>query len=244
MNEWKERYNKLTVSEQLLDLKKPSPENFIDNLKMEYLKQYLPDEGIILEVGAGSGRLITRIGTEYKNLKLIGLDYERFPTILIKNNFEKFNLNGSVICGDAFKIPLKDNSIHAVISGGLLEHFNATDINYIIKEMHRVLKTDGLLYADIVPGKSSLCRPIILTKHYGGYENKFSKNQWENILKTGGFHNSKVFRACILPPNFYGWFRSNPQLKLMYRLQPYINKLDKTIFADMLGFMYYVFARK
>ncbi len=242
--DWSRKYSDCIISNQTLDLYKKSPESFIDDLKMKYLKEYLPDSGIIVEVGAGSGRLLTRVGLENKNYRLIGFDYESLPVTLIKNNLEKFALNGTSMRANAFKIPIKSNSVNVVISGGLLEHFTSSELNIIIQEMHRILKPNGLLYADIVPGISSLCRPIILTKEYGGYENNFSKKQWKEILVFNGFTNAKVFRGLVIPPNFYGLFRSGYQLKLMYKIQPYLNKLDDTYIANMLGFMYYVFCRK
>jgi len=241
---WKKKYDEFTLDEQLLNLDIQSPENFIDDLKIKYLKSLLPKKGIIVEVGAGSGRLITRIGLENKNCKLIGFDYGSFSINLIKENIAKFNLNGTAMWANAFCIPFKSNSVDAVVSGGLLEHFNETEIKVVIQEMIRILKPEGLFYADIVPAKSSLCRPIILTKHCGGYENNFTKNQWKKILDETSLKNVKIFSGCIIPVNFYGWFRSGLKLKIIYKLQPYINKLDDTKLSDILGFMYYAFARK
>jgi len=242
--DWSRKYSDCIISNQLLDVNKKSPEGFIDDLKMKYLKEYLPDNGTIVEVGAGSGRLLTRVGLENRNYRLIGFDYESLPVILIKNNLEKFSLNGTSMCANAFKIPIKSNSVNVLLSGGFLEHFNEIEINFIIQEMYRILKPNGIMYADIVPGISSLCRPIILTKEYGGYENNFSKRQWNEILIKNGFKSPRIFRGCVIPPNFYGWCRSGPQLKLMYKIQKLINNLDNTIISEYLGFMFYVFARK
>jgi len=240
---WKKVYADIPLSNQLLDLVKHSPENFIDDLKMNYLSKYLPKEGIIVEVGAGSGRLITRIGVETKKCKLIGIDYETSATIIVKKNIEQFNLNGTSICADVFYIPIKSNSVDVVISGGLLEHFNKDEINSVIREMVRILKPNGFFYSDIVPNKMSLCRPIRLS-HRGGYENSFSKNQWRKILSENGLMSIDIMGSCILPTNFYCWFKSGVQLELMYKLQPYINNFDDTILSDIFGFMYYVFAKK
>lgn len=243
-SEWESAYDKIPSTEQSLDLDKQSPENLIDWLKMEQLRPYLPKEGIIVEVGAGSGRLLTRIGIENKNkYQLIGLDYFAGSTKLIKGNIFKFNLNGTSICADAYHLPIKSNIVNAVVSGGLLEHFNEYEINNIIQEMVRVLKPNGLFYADIVPEKSSLCRPVILTKH-GGYENTFTKEQWNTILNHNGLVDIKIFSGLVIPPNFYGWYRSGLQLKFMYKLKSFIKRLDNTVWANMLGFTYYAFARK
>jgi len=242
--EWESAYSKISQKEQSLDLEKQSPENLIDWLKMEYLRPFLPKEGIIVEVGAGSGRLLTRIGIENKSkYQLIGIDYFSGSTKLIKGNISKFNLNGTSICADGYHLPLKSNSVNAVVSGGLLEHFNEDEIKDIIQEMVRVLKPDGLFYAEIVPNKSSLCRPVILTQH-GGYENTFTKEQWNLILNENGLVDVKTVSGIIIPPNFYEWYRSGFKLKLVYKLKHLLKKLDNTGWANMLGFSYYAFAKK
>lgn len=243
-SDWESAYSKIPQKEQSLELEKQSPENLIDWLKMEYLNPYLPKEGIIVEVGAGSGRLLTRIGIEKKNkYQLIGIDYFGGSTKLIKGNISIFNLNGTSICADAYHLPLKSNSVNAVVSGGLLEHFNEDEINDIIQEMVRVLKPDGLFYAEIVPNKSSLCRPVILTQH-GGYENTFTKEQWNLILNENGLVDVKTVSGIVIPPNFYVWYRSGFKLKLVYKLKHLLKKLDNTVWANMLGFSYYAIARK
>ncbi len=243
-SEWESAYSKIPQKQQSLELEKQSPENLIDWLKMQYLHPYLPKDGIIVEVGAGSGRLLTRIGIEKKNnYQLIGIDYFSGSTKLIKGNISKFNLNGTSICADAYHLPLKSNSINAVVSGGLLEHFNEDEINDIIQEMVRILKPDGLFYAEIVPNKNSLCRPVILTQH-GGYENTFTKEQWNLILNENGLVNVKTVSGIVIPPNFYVWYRSGFKLKLVYKLKHFLKKLDNTVWANVLGFSYYAIARK
>lgn len=238
---WQHEYNKI---HELLDINKQSPENYIDLIKIEYLKQWLPNlNATMLEVGAGSGNLITRVGLENASYRIVGLDYVIDSATMIKRNFLKHNLNGTSICADAFKLPFRDNSIDILLSGGLLEHFNIEKIDNIISEMVRVLKPNGLLYADIVPKKFSSCRPVILTDA-GGYENNFNKTQWKCILERNGLDVHRIFSGLIIPPNFYNWWRSGLHLSIMYKLRTYLTKLDNTILSGVFGFQYYVFATK
>ncbi len=240
--EWDNSYAQMNIGEQLFN-NKLSPENFIDDIKMEYLLPYLPKKGVIVEVGAGSGRLITRIGINISECKLIGIDYTHHSTILIHENLMNFELNGTSICADAFHIPLKDDSADMIVSGGLLEHFNENEIDSIIQEMVRILKPNGVFYADIAPKKKSMLRPLIL-KDIGGYESSFTKNQWYYLLKWNDLANIKIFSGLVLPPNFYGLFRSGLRLNIIYRLKSFIKNLDNTIWSDIFGFEYFVFARK
>ena len=241
-SEWSKKYNNVTTQHSI-NLDEKSPENFIDQIKWEYINMYMPNSGIVLEVGAGSGRLLTRIGSKNNSLKLIGVDYIKNSSKLIKENIFSLNLSGTAICADAFHLPFKSNSVSVVLSGGLLEHFNETEIDNVVKEMVRVLNPHGLFYADIVPEKFSLCRPIILTKH-GGYENNFSMDKWRKILTKNGLLIDRIFSGCIIPPNFYCWFRSGPQLDIVYSLKSWIKKMDNTFVSDTFGFLYYVFAFK
>ncbi len=238
--EWKATYAGISGNQTYKpDIK--SPENFIDDIKLKYLRPYLPQSGIVVEVGAGSGRLLTRIALENKNITPIGIDFESAK--MVKDNIDKFNINGSSIKADAYHIPLKSNSVDAVISGGLLEHFNNKELEYIISEMKRILKPNGLFYAEIVPNKKSLCRPIILTE-VGGYESKLGMWEWRFILKLSGFKNVKVTSGIVIPPNFFCWFKSGILLEITYKFKYLFEYIDNTFISDILGFSYYVTGEK
>lgn len=241
-SEW--NYSKIIKPEHLYNLQK-SPQNFIDDLKLKHIYSNIifPINGIVVEIGCGSGRLSTRIGINHSNIKIIGIDLEENAVKLANANYKNFNLNAISICGDTFYIPLKTNSVDIIISGGLLEHFTYDQSNLIIQEMYRVLKPGGWFYADIVPNKSSLCRPIIFTQ-CGGFENNFNIKKWNNILKINNFKITNSFKGLVIPPNFYGRFKSGIKLIIMYKIQPYLNKLDNTFIGNILGFAYYIFARK
>lgn len=230
-------------SGDVLDLDRQSPVDFIDDIKMDYIKPNLPDNGIIVEIGAGSGRLLTRIGLENKNYKVIGIDYSPTATKTIKANQFKFNLDGDSIRGNAFCIPLNDSSVDVVCSGGLLEHFTMKEAYVILKEMNRVLKPGAFLYADIVPRKRTLCRPLI-REHVGGYETNFDMRTWEYFLTQNNFIDVDIFSGLILPPNFYGRWAGQKRIGFMYKYKDFIKSLDNTILSDWLGFAYFVFAKK
>jgi ubiquinone/menaquinone biosynthesis C-methylase UbiE len=228
----------------ILDLSRQSPADFIDEIKMEYIRPYLPLEGTILEVGAGSGRLLTRIGLEHRDAyKLIGLDYAPSSVKIIKANMDAHNLNGESILGVVRDIQLPDNSVDMICSGGLLEHFDLDTINDVLKEMCRVLKPGGLFYADIVPKKMSLCR-LIIREDAGGYENSFSMDVWSELLLKNQFYILEMFSGLIIPPNFYGKWTGQKRIKFMYKHKDFIKSLDNTFLSDLLGFAYFVFARK
>ncbi|GEM_PF-6634530 len=220
------------------------PDNFIDDIKIEHIKNHLPEAGIIVEIGAGSGQLLTQIAIRHPEYQPVGLDFTNCVAGIAKN-FLDLNISGEGIRADAYHLPLKDNSVVMVMSGGLLEHFKSgTEINSIVREMVRVLKPNGIFYADIVPRKSSLCRPIIIKKDTC-FENSIKKDEWKKIFEKNKLKDVKVFSGLVIPPNFYNWFKKGtPQLNLIYKVKQIILRFDDTIISDILGFEYFVFARK
>ena len=232
------------TSGDILDLNRKSPADFIDEIKMYYIRPHLPTSGTILEVGAGSGRLLTRIGLEHKDTyKVIGIDYSPSAVNIIRDNITKHGLNGVAFDCDIRNIQIKDNEVDVICSGGVLEHFTVGEAWSVLKEMYRVLKPGGIFYADIVPRKFSLCRPII-KEDIGGYETNISTKRWNELLTEVGFTNIEIFSALVLPPNFYGKWASEKRINFMYKHKKSFMELDNTIISDMLGFAYFVFAKK
>lgn len=218
--------------------------NFLDDLKLEFLKQHLPEHGKILEVGAGSGSLLCRVGLMRPNeYMLLALDSAKNSTILSKNNILSSKLCGFSVRADAFKLPIKNNSVNTIMSGGLLEHFKENECDLIVHEMVRVLKPGGLFYADIVPNKFSLASPL---KSIGkrsnisqdpDFENNLSMETWQNILTKANLRSINISSALVIPPTFI--FKPKALLNLLYKSKKIIRKLDNTFLSNLFGFEYY-----
>ena len=111
----------------------------------------------ILEVGAGTGRMI-------KILRANGVQAS-FCALDITENVK--NSQGHRIIGDARYLPFKDNSFDLVYSLGVVEHFPET--LKAIKEQSRVVKKDG---------------KILLTVPHFGLHAIF---RWIYYFKSGGY---------------------------------------------------------
>src|SRR5688572_4098236 len=122
---------------------------------MRHLRALLPPDGICAEVGAGSGRLLIRVGME-RPYRLVALDYAPYAMRAVRENYARAGVPGHATFGDVRALPFVDGSLSVVLSGGLLEHFR--DPAPVIRELARVLRPGGLFYADIVPRKVSLYR--------------------------------------------------------------------------------------
>lgn len=104
-------------------LKPPSP-SLNTSQKIEKIVRGLGSNKKILDLGSGNRRLASWV---------ITLDISEAPNV--------------DIIGDAENIPIEDNYFDAVICQAVLEHVKNS--KKVVQEIKRVLKPDGLVYAEI-----------------------------------------------------------------------------------------------
>jgi SAM-dependent methyltransferase len=217
--------------------------NFIDETKVRHLRPLLPASGNAIEIGAGSGRLLIRLGHE-RPYRLVALDYAPYAVRAVRENYRRANVAGHALFGDATRLPLADASFDLVLSGGLLEHFR--DPRPVVREMARVLRPGGLFYADIVPRKVSLYRwaeraRMARDEHLvaGIYESDLSKGAWARVVGEAGLRDVRIVSAGVYPP-----YTVRDHERLVWRYGDLLRRLDGTPVADVLGFFYMVTAHK
>jgi SAM-dependent methyltransferase len=217
--------------------------NFIDETKVRHLRPMLPAGGTVVEVGAGSGRLLIRLGLE-RPYKLVAVDYAPYAIRAVRENLKRAGLEGETLKADAKQLPFEDATVDVVLSGGLLEHFR--EPLPILREMARVLRPGGLFYADIVPRKVSLYRwaereRMQHDEHMaqGIYESDLPRSAWARLVSEAGLGDVRIVSAGVYPP-----FTFAGHERLMWKYADFIRSLDGTLVADALGFFYMVTARK
>jgi len=158
----------------------------------------------VLDIGGG-GRF-TKWLAEYRGL-------------FLNNNYKTFDFDkstGADIVGDIHKIPLKDESIDAIICSSVLEHVE--DPMLAVKEMYRILRPNGKLFV-YVP---SIYPYHARTGHYSDYwrffddtlQLMFKDFSSLEIIKSGGY-----FRALF--------FFFPMQHRLRFIIDPFAEFLDK-----------------
>ncbi len=212
--------------------------NFIDETKVSYLEPFLPADGVAVEVGAGSGRLLIRLGRE-RPYDLVAVDYARSALRTIAENFRRAGRRGALVQADARALPLPAGLASVVLSGGLLEHFR--DPAEVVREQVRVLRPGGLFYTDVVPRKLSLYRwaerdRIAHDEHMdpGIFESDLSKREWRDLVASCGLVDVKLFSCGVFPP-----YTLRDYDRWTWRLAPLVRALDGTPLADWLGFYYF-----
>jgi len=221
----------------------------LDRTKFEWLRRQLPPEGICLEVGCGSARLSTLVGTE--GLRAVGLDYCAEAAALAQTSFARAGVRGDVVMGEALRLPFRDDSVDIVLSTGLLEHFE--DPAPIVHEMVRVLRPGGLFYSDVVPKKFSLmCVLDGIGKgqhdHDGIPEYAFKGPQLLTMLRRLGLEAVRVVSSGVFPPRLpiLGRIRAvrEAQGLFCYGTRWLWSALDGTALAEWLGVYYLCVGRK
>jgi len=120
----------------------------------DYLLQRHPLlRGRILDVGCGDGLIDLGIFLRMQPAELVGIDpfrgYERLPGILEQNGLPPDLLDDPRLRfrpEDANAVPYPDDHFDVVVSWGSLEHI-AGGYAQALREIRRVLKKDGLLFA-------------------------------------------------------------------------------------------------
>jgi demethylmenaquinone methyltransferase/2-methoxy-6-polyprenyl-1,4-benzoquinol methylase len=108
------------------------------------LKKYTMN-GLLVDVGCGSGNLIVEIAQKFKTIDLIGVDISDQILELAKQRVIKYELKERIKLeiGNVESLPFPDNSIDFIISSLSLHHWTNSKVAF--KEIFRTLKRNGSL---------------------------------------------------------------------------------------------------
>lgn len=183
-------------------------------VKIDFLKGIFPKPPAkILEVGCGSS--FVSLYFAKRGYLVTCLDINKFILEIAQKNFKKEGVEGKFIVGDGEKLPFKNGDFDVVTSFGLLEHFE--DPSKAIVEMARILKPNGLFFADIVPNRFSvqtfgnLFNALVVLVFYSlqgkfkkaldkavanfnphYFENTISFKDYQKIMEKAGLKNIEV----------------------------------------------------
>ena len=105
----------------------------------------------VLEVGCGGA--VASCHLAKSGARITAMDRSEAALALARRNFAKAGVRARAVVGDAEAIPGR-GGYDLVMSFGLLEHFD--DPSPAMREMARVLRPGGLLFAEVVPRKLSI----------------------------------------------------------------------------------------
>ncbi len=122
----------------------------IDNPSIPfYLKEILKSKKInsFMDLGCGDGILIHAIKKEFPQIKVVGIDISKRRIDGLKKKFTKDKFYCMNVCDTKLK-----NKFDFVHSSQVIEHVSSD--KEMVKEISRLIKTDGILFCSSVIKKS------------------------------------------------------------------------------------------
>jgi len=158
------------------------------------------DELRVIDVGVGTGSLL-RLIYEARQPEVVGLDISRNALREAKLRFRPFKSESSLILGDAFHLPFRNNMFDVVICLGLIEHFK--DFHTPMSNVLKLAKKGGFVFIS-VPQQRSL---YTLYKHWQirrktwpfDFEKEFTVDELGDLSEKVGLSRVKIVGVDFYP---------------------------------------------
>lgn len=148
-----------------------------DEQVIRFIKKNAHKEDSILDFGCGFGRHSIALALDnYKNIT--AMDYNTPCLQHIEEESKKHNLNIKCIQNSGLTIPLDDNSVDIVIAHGSLFYSHQNDLEVLLSNIKRSMKTSGLMWCNFrTPNDDLIKKGIIQDKNF--YKVKFNSSNTE-----------------------------------------------------------------
>lgn len=193
----KEYYNVFNEDNRLM---KDNSGKLEFEMTMKRLKKHLPKSATILDLGGASGAYTFPLANDGYKIYLADLSEK-----LIQQAKEKLieRPNENIISCDvvnAIDLSIYDNEQFDVVLlfGPLYHLLEEKERNQCIREVHRVLKKDGLIFASFIPYLSG---SIAIVDRYFRHPEQVNKDNLKEVFSSGKFNNSseKGFQEGYYP---------------------------------------------
>jgi malonyl-CoA O-methyltransferase len=106
----------------------------------EMLTSCISPPATLLDIGAGTGRLLEKVSRIFPETDLVGVDLAFGMAQIARNRLEHIN-RASLVCSDAENLPFQENSFDIVVSTSTYQWISPLEKAF--EEAHRVLKPSG-----------------------------------------------------------------------------------------------------
>jgi SAM-dependent methyltransferase len=181
----------------------------------EYLQDFIPNNAIILDIGCGYGDFINGI-----------IGKEKFAIDLNSDN-HKFidNQNVVFICQSVLEeFNLPDNSVDVIFASNLLEHFDDSELKFIVKNLHKKLKKGG---------KVILIQPNIFYA-YKEYWDDYTHKKAFSHISLSDFLTSNEFEVQFILKKFLPFSMKSILPKSYFLTRLYLKSPFKPMAKQML----------
>lgn len=151
------------------------------------LLQQLSQDGTVLEIGIGTGGLLTELAARVP--RVIGVDHSPAMLEEARRRLTESGVSGvDLRLGEMTHLPLPDASVGCVVANMVLHH--AADPTAVLIEIRRVLTSGGtLLLADLARHERETAREQLADQWLG-----FEEAELTGWLKNAGFREISIGR--------------------------------------------------
>lgn len=154
---------------------------------IDTIEGYLPKGRHVLDWGSGVGHM--SLFLKHRGYRVTAFD--------IFKKFYVYDDIGVRYVRGRDRLPFKPESFDAVLSCGVLEHVR-NDV-YSLRQIHRVLKKNGLLFILNLPQKYSLSEYIGRHTRLGGHWHIYGRDEIVGKLKKTGYEIVSIRLSHFLP---------------------------------------------
>lgn len=179
-----------------------NPEKYIDQTMnmvpydwIDKMEKLLPPNGKVLDAGCAYGRDANEFFE--RGFEVVGVDLSEELLAKGKEKFPGLTLKQM----DVRKLDFKDKKFDCVWCNAVLLHLTDPDIEKTLKEFHRVLKKDGVLYTSFQEGDGTEDRVTTFGTDNPRFFNLKTKDDIEEIIVNAGFQLLESERTDDMRPD-------------------------------------------
>ncbi len=159
--------------------------------------------GRLLDAGCGSGRYSLPLAM--RGFDVVGVDVSMKALNMLKQSIVLRKLDMSIFAADVSRLPFSGNSFDFIWCYGVLQHLLQSEREITVREFHRVLKKEGILFVEVF-GKEDFryggqeVEPHTFSRENGVIYHYFDGPELENLLgdfkaAIGESHKKKMFKG-------------------------------------------------
>lgn len=155
--------------------------------RLSYVTKLIPYRSIqLLDFGFGSAKLETKLSGRDQDLTIFGVDISPLSVEKASKKFPAWHF----LRGNGNKLKFESDFFDYVVALEVFEHISPRDIFKTLREVHRVMKREGVLIVS-VPINEGLEEMIIHGRNPNSHVRAYTKAILETELYIAGFKTIK-----------------------------------------------------
>jgi ubiquinone/menaquinone biosynthesis C-methylase UbiE len=170
----------------------------VDRSILDRAREQLDGVGLVLDLGCGPAQVAHNLTSH--GIEVVGLD---IATHMLRLAAARMNRD-VFACGDMRALPFPSQSFRGVVAFYSIQHLPRSDLRIVLREIHRVLTSDGVL---------------VVATHLGDGETQVHEFLGHEIEPVGGtFFSEEELRVALVDESF-SWEASRRRDPLPHEYQ-------------------------